>query len=102
VKRANPNIFFTTVAYPIKNTPYFHAVADRVALGREWAEATDRDYAVQGRHSRRYYRFADAWLRNEVAGFRLQGTDPAAAVEKYAAAAEARAGLMASAEEVEA
>jgi anaerobic magnesium-protoporphyrin IX monomethyl ester cyclase len=102
VKRANPNIFFTTVAYPIKNTPYFRAVEDRVALEREWAQVTDRDYMVQGRHSRRYYRFADAWLRNEVAGFRLEGADPGGAAEKYAAAAEARAGLLASAEEVEA
>jgi anaerobic magnesium-protoporphyrin IX monomethyl ester cyclase len=101
VKRANPNIFFTTVAYPIKNTPYFRAVEDRVALEREWAQVTDRDYMVQGRHSRRYYRFADAWLRNEVAGFRLEGADPGGAAEKYAAAAEARAGLLASAEEVE-
>ncbi len=102
VKRANPNIFFTTVAYPIKNTPYYQTVEDRLALERDWAQATDRDYLVRGRHSRRYYRFADAWLRNEVAGFRLEASDPAAAAEKYAAAAEARANLLASAEEVEA
>jgi radical SAM superfamily enzyme YgiQ (UPF0313 family) len=102
VKLSNPNIFFTTVAYPIKNTPYYQAVESHLALGRDWVEATDRDYVVQGRHSRRYYRYADAWLRNEVAGYRLQASDPAAAAEKYGAAAEARAGLLASAEEVEA
>ncbi|HMQ34474.1 MAG TPA: radical SAM protein [Chloroflexaceae bacterium] len=102
VKRANPDIFFTTVAYPIKNTPYHQAVEGRLALEQDWASATDRDYTIRGRHSRRYYRFADAWLRNEVAGFRLEGSDPTAAAAKYAAAAEARAGLLASADEVEA
>lgn len=102
VKKANPNIFFTTVAYPIKNTPFYHKVEDQLDLQKDWVNATDRDYVIKGRHSRNYYRFADAWLRNEVAGFRLEGADPTAAAEKYAAAAEARAGLLASAEEVEA
>jgi len=102
VKRANPNIFFTTVAYPIKNTPYYHKVEAQLELGKDWVSATDRDYVIKGRHSRSYYRFADAWLRNEVAGFRLEPSDPAAAATKYAAAAEAKAGLLASADEVEA
>lgn len=101
VKQANPNIFFTTVAYPIKNTPYFNQVAGQVELTGDWANATDRDYTIKGRHSRRYYRFADAWLRNEVAGFRLAASDPAEAAAKYAAAAEARAGLLAARDEVE-
>ena len=30
VKKTDPDIFFTTVAYPIKGTPYFSEVADRV------------------------------------------------------------------------
>jgi len=102
VKQANPNIFFTTVAYPIKNTPYYHKVEAQLELGKDWVSATDRDYVIKGRHSRSYYRFADAWLRNEVAGFRLEPNDPVAAATKYAAAAEARAGLLASADEVEA
>jgi anaerobic magnesium-protoporphyrin IX monomethyl ester cyclase len=99
VKKANPNVFFTTVAYPIKNTPYYHKVADQLSLDEDWVNVTDRDYVIKGRNTRRYYKFADSWLRNEVAGFRL-GDDPAAA-EKYAAAAEARAGLLACADEVE-
>ena len=32
VKKANPNVFFTTVAYPIKNTPFYHAVSERVPV----------------------------------------------------------------------
>ncbi len=40
VKRTNPDVFFTTVAYPIKGTPYFDAVEDRVSLSTAWS---DRD-----------------------------------------------------------
>lgn len=101
VKKANPNVFFTTVAYPIKNTPYYRTIEGQLDLDKDWASATDRDYVVKGRHSRSYYRFADAWLRNEVAGHRLAEADPAGAAEKHAAAAEARAGLLAVADEVE-
>ncbi len=47
VKKANPNIFFTTVAYPIKNTPYYETIKVAAlhleAIG--WS-ATDRDYVV--------------------------------------------------------
>jgi radical SAM superfamily enzyme YgiQ (UPF0313 family) len=102
VKKANPNVFFTTVAYPIKNTPFFQAVSDRVTLAQEWERATDRDWRIQGRHSRVYYRHADRWLRNEVEAFRKEAADPAAATELRAVAAQARLALLATADEVEA
>ncbi|HXO21659.1 MAG TPA: radical SAM protein [Thermoanaerobaculia bacterium] len=102
VKKANPDIFFTTVAYPIKNTGYFKEVAGRVVLDGDWAERTDRDYRIAGRHSRTYYGFADKWLKNEVAAFRLADADPVEAATKRMAAEEARTGLLAAAELVEA
>ena len=40
---------------------------DKALLTKEWSAATDRDFAIKGRHSRDYYRHADQWLRNEVA-----------------------------------
>ncbi len=43
VVAAQPDVFLTTLAYPIKNTGYYDKVADRVSLDRPWAEATDRD-----------------------------------------------------------
>ncbi len=101
VKKANPDIFFTTVAYPIKNTPYFAAVAENVVLDQDWVNATDRDYKIRGRHTRAYYKHADRWLRSEVAGFRLEPNDPGAAAMEYAEAAAARAALLAAAHEVE-
>jgi len=102
VKRWNPDVLLTTVAYPIRNTPYFGAVADRAVLTREWSEASDRDFAIKGRHSRDYYRHADTWLRSEVAAFRLaEGNPPEAAVHQ-GEAREARERLLATADEVEA
>lgn len=102
VKKANPDIFLTTVAYPIKNTPYYDTVADRVVLPKDWDDATDRDYRIQGRHSRAYYKHADRWLRSGVAAFRLEADDPAEAARKRAEAEEARQALFAAAGEVEA
>ena len=102
VKKANPNIFLTTVAYPIKNTPFFEKVSDRALLTKEWGSATDRDYVIAGRHSRTYYKHADRWLRSEVAAFRAEATDPAQATLLRADAEQARSALLATAHEVEA
>jgi len=72
VKRSDPDVFLTTVAYPIRNTPYFEDAEARVVGTRRWAEASDRDYRIRGRHSRRYYGFATRRLRHEVALHRLR------------------------------
>jgi hypothetical protein len=34
----------------------------------EWSTSSDRELRVAGRHSRRFYQFADALLRSEMAG----------------------------------
>jgi len=99
VKTANPDIFLTTVSYPIKNTPYFEAVRDRTRLGRAWEEASDRDYVIAGRHTRRYYRFADQWLRNAVHAQRVAATDPVEHARLSAAAEAARSDLDAAEDE---
>jgi anaerobic magnesium-protoporphyrin IX monomethyl ester cyclase len=91
VKRTNPDIFFTTVSYPIKGTPYFDAISGKVALPTQWAEATDRDYVVVGRRNRDYYKLADIWLRNEVDAHRIAGKDPLQAAHLADKAQRARA-----------
>ncbi|HUK20015.1 MAG TPA: radical SAM protein [Gemmatimonadales bacterium] len=68
VKRASPDTFLTTVAYPIKNTPYFVQLGERAVGPTDWAASTDRDYGVRGRYSRELYRHADRWLRETVGG----------------------------------
>jgi len=105
VKKSDPDIFFTTVAYPIKGTPYFSEVADRVENPKAWSESSDREFRVRRRHSRQFYRFADKLLRSEVELKRLG--DKADADESSVAAlrdgiSEARAGLQATIAEVEA
>lgn len=67
LKEANPDVFLTTVAYPIKGTAYYNEVEDRIRTDIPWAERTDRDLKIAGRHSRRYYDFATRWMVNEVA-----------------------------------
>jgi radical SAM superfamily enzyme YgiQ (UPF0313 family) len=101
VKRTNPDVFLTTVAYPIKGTPYFDAVADRVEAPADWARSSDRDHRIRGRHSRRFYKFADQALRGEVELHR-KGADCLEAAELQRSIAEARRGLLESYGEVEA
>lgn len=101
VKKANPDIYLTTVSYPIKGTPYYEKVADRLTIVRDWADMTDRDLGVKGRHSRRYYGFADDWLHAEVAASRLADTDPTAARAKEDEARRAKLALLGAADEVE-
>jgi radical SAM superfamily enzyme YgiQ (UPF0313 family) len=99
VKACLPDVFFTTVSYPIKGTPYHAAVAPRLVAIRDWAESTDRDLKVAGRHSRRYYQFADRLLKSEVALARPGGGDAQLLAGEIAAA---RQGLCESFLEVEA
>jgi radical SAM superfamily enzyme YgiQ (UPF0313 family) len=66
VKQCRPDVFFTTVSYPIKGTPYFEKVASRVVNIKPWAKTTDRDVQIRGRHSRRFYKYADELLRSEM------------------------------------
>jgi radical SAM superfamily enzyme YgiQ (UPF0313 family) len=67
LKRTSPDIFLTTVSYPIKGTPYYATVSDRLAAPKPWHQSTDRDLLVGGRPVRRYYDFARRWMTAEVA-----------------------------------
>jgi anaerobic magnesium-protoporphyrin IX monomethyl ester cyclase len=67
LKISNPDVFLTTVAYPIKGTPYYSQVESRIVTGGEWSQHSDRDLTVAGRFSRRFYSFATRWMVNEVA-----------------------------------
>jgi anaerobic magnesium-protoporphyrin IX monomethyl ester cyclase len=67
VKKCQPDVFFTTVSYPIKGTPYFERVAPRLVSISGWSQSTDRDFRIKGRHSRRFYQYADDLLRTEMA-----------------------------------
>jgi radical SAM superfamily enzyme YgiQ (UPF0313 family) len=66
LKKSDPDLFLTTVAYPIKGTPYYQEVESRVIAGLPWHSRTDRDLTVAGRHSKRFYGHATRWMVNSV------------------------------------
>jgi len=105
VKKTDPDIFFTTVAYPIKGTPYFSQVAPRIENGKSWSVSSDREIRIAGRHSRRFYGFADQLLRSEVELERLRRSshlEDRSVADMQSKIAGYRAELQASAREVEA
>jgi radical SAM superfamily enzyme YgiQ (UPF0313 family) len=77
VSISKPDIFFTTVSYPIKGTPYYQKVSDRLVQLKPWGVSSDREIKIKGRHSRTFYSYADKLLRDEVQLARMAGT-PAA------------------------
>jgi radical SAM superfamily enzyme YgiQ (UPF0313 family) len=83
LKEAGPDTFLTTVAYPIKGTPYYTSVADKVIARRDWESGSDRDYTIAGRHSPRYYQHATRWMVSEVA-FHRQRHSPARSYPRMA------------------
>ncbi|MGB7340505.1 MAG: radical SAM protein [Phototrophicaceae bacterium] len=67
LKICNPDVFLTTVSYPIKGTPYYAEVEADVLRDGSWADNADRDLTVGGRYSKRFYSYATRWMVNEVA-----------------------------------
>ena len=106
VSASKPDIFFTTVSYPIKGTPYYQRVADRLVQLGPWSKTSDREIRIKGRHSRNYYAHADKLLRDEVQLARLRETSTpdvvALQAKLQASIQESRVGLLASRSEVEA
>ena len=105
VSKSNPDIFLTTVSYPIKGTAYYNKISDRLVQLEPWSKTSDREFRIRGRHSRQFYAQADKLLRSEVARTRiLQGESVPeesilSAIEK--AIQDARAGIQATYSEVE-
>jgi hypothetical protein len=66
LKKSNPDVFLTTVAYPIKGTQYYQAVEHKIVAAADWDARTDRDLKVAGRYSRRFYDHATRWMVSEV------------------------------------
>ena len=93
VKLSNPDVFFTTVAYPIKGTGYFEKCATESSCRSPGPIASDRDYVVAGRRGKDYYKLADQWLRSEVEAARVEPKDPLRAAQLLNAARQARAAM---------
>jgi radical SAM superfamily enzyme YgiQ (UPF0313 family) len=105
VSKSKPDIFLTTVSYPIKGTPYYKKVADRLIQLEPWGKTSDREFRLRGRHSRQFYAHVDKLLRNEVEYARMIGNESAPDGLSLAALqqgiSEARDGMQATFAEVE-
>jgi anaerobic magnesium-protoporphyrin IX monomethyl ester cyclase len=103
VRRSDPDIFFTTIAYPIKGTPYHQRVASSLVQLKPWGETSDREMVLRGRRPARFYEFADLLLRDEVQLARLQraGNKDPAELELRTRIQAARRGLYSLVQAVE-
>jgi anaerobic magnesium-protoporphyrin IX monomethyl ester cyclase len=105
VSKSNPDVFLTTVSYPIKGTPYYKKIADRLVQLEPWGKTSDRELRIRGRHSRHFYAQADRLLRSEVERARILQGEPVSdrsiltTIEKNIL--DAREGMNASYAEVE-
>lgn len=63
---SDPDIFLTTVAYPIKGTPFYSEVEAKLITSKKWSERTDRDLDFEGRYSKKFYKHANRYMVNEV------------------------------------
>ncbi len=108
LKASNPDVFLTTVAYPIKGTRYYNQVEENIIYPQNWQNRTDRDLGVAGRHSRRYYDFATRWMVNAVNLYKLRHHTPTKNWKHYPRliktalnAGIGRLGMMLTAREIE-
>ena len=105
VSTSKPDIFFTTVSYPIKGTPYYQQIQDKLVQLKPWGQSSDRDIKIAGRHSRAYYAHADKLLRDEVQRSRLieaESPDPVLIDQLNASIRSSRNGLIKTDAELEA
>jgi anaerobic magnesium-protoporphyrin IX monomethyl ester cyclase len=82
LKESMPDIFLTTVAYPIKGTPFFQEVEERIITNLPWENRTDRDLTISGRYSKKFYKHANRYLVNEVNYHKMKLNGSAGLVEK--------------------
>jgi anaerobic magnesium-protoporphyrin IX monomethyl ester cyclase len=105
VSISKPDVFFTTVSYPIKGTPYYQKISSRLVQLKPWGVSSDREIKIKGRHSQKFYSYADKLLRDEVQLARIAETPDAESDRASSLRHEialARAGLLSTQTEVEA
>lgn len=66
LKRANPDLFTITIAYPIKGTGLYEDVKSTLVSVPDWNTHTDRDLDFERTYPRPYYDFAVRWVVNAV------------------------------------
>lgn len=66
LKKADPDSFTITVAYPIKGTGLYSQIEDQITTKLDWNKSTDRDIDFSRTYSRNFYNYAVKHVVNEV------------------------------------
>ena len=94
ILKIQPDFFFTTIAHPIKNTPYYADISHKMLYPVNWSTANDKLITIKDRKPAAYYEAADSWLRNAVKAHKLKDDFPIEAADFNNLAEESRNQLL--------
>lgn len=63
---SNPDQYTITLTYPIKGTPLYEEVKDKIISAYTWSLNSDREIDFKRTYTRRYYDYAIRYLHNQV------------------------------------
>ena len=66
LKQTRPDVFGTSVAFPMKGTAFYERVQDRIFANENWSSRNQNKLLFKAKYSRLYYWFAVRWLVKEV------------------------------------
>ena len=66
LKETKPDVFGTSVAFPMKGTEFYERVSDRIIPNENWSSRNQNKLLFKAKHPRLYYWFAVRWLVKEV------------------------------------
>jgi radical SAM superfamily enzyme YgiQ (UPF0313 family) len=66
LKETKPDVFGTSVAFPMKGTEFYRRVEDRIIANENWSSRNQNKLLFKAKFPRLYYWFAVRWLVKEV------------------------------------
>ena len=72
VRREQPDIYLTTVAYPLRGTTLYDEVQDKIIYQKDWENHLQRELEIRDRFARPLYQFAIKKLASEFRRQQLQ------------------------------
>jgi radical SAM superfamily enzyme YgiQ (UPF0313 family) len=66
LKETRPDVFGTSVAFPMKGTAFYERVKDRIIPNENWSSRNQNKLLFKTKYPRLYYWFAVRWLVKEV------------------------------------
>ncbi|RMH93483.1 MAG: radical SAM protein [Calditrichaeota bacterium] len=74
VRDQQPDVYLTTVAYPLRGTALYEEIKDRILYPNGWTSHLQRELDIQGRFPRRLYDYAARKLASEYRRMELRHT----------------------------